>query len=67
MNTLVVEPVARKKVQNEYNSISEVLSSLEITFKKPNVATLDLSQAVDLFKNNADFINYGLSSMMDLS
>ena len=66
MNTLVMEPITKKKVQRKDHSIPEVLSSLKIVYKKPIDPTPNLDQAIDLFKNNADFIDYGLSSMMTL-
>ena len=67
MNTLVLEPVSKKKVSNKNYSIPEEISSLQIVFKKPIDNTPNLDQATDLFKNNADFINYSLSSMMSLT
>ena len=66
MNTLVMEPVSKKKVQNKNYSFPEVLSSLQIVFKKPIETLPNSNQPIDLFKNNADFIAYGLDTMTDI-
>lgn len=63
MHTLIMEPILTKEVQNEDYSIPEVFSSLQLVFKSPIEVSPNFNEAIDLFKNNADFIEYGLSSM----
>ena len=62
MNTLIKAPLARKKVLRKKYNIPQNHATLKVVHKlvdsKPNFNTV-----TDLFRANADFINYGISAM----
>jgi hypothetical protein len=66
MNTLIEEALVRKKVLQKDYSISQNSDSLKATPNEPVSSKSDLKNVTDLFKDNADFINYGISAMTNL-
>ncbi|MFT5236448.1 MAG: hypothetical protein ACI840_002020 [Ulvibacter sp.] len=63
MNTLINEPLAKKKVLPEDYSICQNLATLKVVHNEYVNSNSDLNNVMDLFKGNADFISYGISAM----
>ena len=63
MNTLINEPLVRKKVLRKDYSIRQKPTALKILHNEFVSSRSDLNNVTDLFKNNADFITYGISAM----
>ena len=63
MNTLINEPLARKKVLRKDYSIRQKPATLKVLHNEFVSSRSDLNNVTDLFKDNADFITYGISAM----
>ena len=63
MNTLINEPLARKKVLRKDYSIRQNPAAFKVLHNDFVSSRSDLNNVTDLFKDNADFINYGISAM----
>ncbi|MFT4849050.1 MAG: hypothetical protein ACI83B_001588 [Sediminicola sp.] len=63
MSILIKEPLVRRKVIQKDCSVVQNSDPLEITSNEIVSLKSDLKNATDLFKDNADFINYGISAM----
>jgi hypothetical protein len=66
MDTLINEPVARKKVLRKDYSIRQNPAALKVLHNEFVSSRSGLNNVTDLFKDNADFINYGISAMSRL-
>jgi hypothetical protein len=63
MNTWIKEPLARKKALQKEYTIPQNPASLEAVPIEVINSRSNLNNVTDLFKDNADFINYGISMM----
>jgi hypothetical protein len=63
MNTLIKESLSRKKVPREDYSIPRNPTTLKLVPNELVNSRSNLKNATDLFKDNADFISYGISTM----
>ena len=66
MNTLIKAPLARKKVPRKNYSIPQNHATLKVVHKEFLKPKSNFNNVTDLFKGNADFINYGISAMSNL-
>ena len=63
MNNLTKEPLIKKKVFSKDYNISQNRATLNVVHNRFVSSRSNLSSVTDLFKGNADFINYGISAM----
>jgi hypothetical protein len=63
MNTWIKEPLARKKILRKDYTIPQNPASLDAVPIDFITSKSNLNNGTDLFKDNADFINYGISKM----
>jgi hypothetical protein len=63
MNTLKKEALIRKKALRKDYSIRQNRATLEVVHNEFVNSRSNLNNVTDLFKDNADFISYGISTM----
>jgi hypothetical protein len=63
MNTLIKKPSSRKRAIRKDGRILQNPDGLKLVPTELISSRSNLSNVTDLFRDNADFINYGISAM----